>query len=88
MAESWDVPMFDVPKPYRRPAKPRKAESWRRYTAARRLTCDLCILDAHAGTVFIPMAQTHYVYTTADRVWNLCSTHGAQVKAGERRLPR
>lgn len=80
--------MFDVPKPYRRPPRPRKAESWRRYTAAKRLTCDLCILDAHAGTVFIPMAQTHLVYTTADRVWNLCSTHAAQVKAGERRLPR
>jgi hypothetical protein len=87
--ELWDVPLFeDIPKPYRRPAKAKKAESWRLYSSRRRLTCDLCILDAHAGTVFVPMAHTHHVYTTAERVWNLCVTHGAQVKTGERKLPR
>lgn len=88
MPEPWDVPLFDTPKPYRPPAKPKKAESWRLYTSRKRLTCDLCILDAHAGTVFVPMAHTHHVYVTAERVWNLCSTHGAQVKTGERKLPR
>lgn len=79
--------MFEVPKPYRRPKKPTKAESWRLYTSRKRLTCDLCIIDTHAGTATIPMTQTHHVYTTPDRVWNLCVTHGAQIKTGARRLP-
>jgi len=88
MPETWDEPLFaDVPKPYRPPKKAAKAESWRLYTSSKRLTCDLCIIDTHAGVAFIPMAQTHHVYTTEDRVWNLCVTHGAQVKTGERRLP-
>jgi hypothetical protein len=88
MPEDYDEPLFTIPKPYRRPRKPKKAESWRIYGGRRRLTCDLCMLDAYAGTVFIPMASAHYVYTTVDRRWNLCVTHGAQIKTGERRLPR
>jgi len=89
MPETWDVPLFDsTPKPYRRPKPPKKVTSWRRYTAKKRLSCDLCILDVHAGVAFFPMANTHYVYTTPDRVWNLCSEHGSQVKTGERKLPR
>jgi hypothetical protein len=88
MPESWDVPLFDdVPKPYRRPKPAKKPDSWRRYTAAKRLSCDLCILDVHMGIATIPMAPAHHVYTTGERVWNLCVTHGSQVKTGARKLP-
>jgi hypothetical protein len=82
--------MFDIPKVYRaptrKPADP-MVSRWAKFPGGRH-TCDLCILNIHDGITDTPLGKAKHSLTRGERRWLLCSIHAAQVRNGERTLPR
>lgn len=82
------IPMFDVPKRYRRPKAPPKSDSWRQHSG-KRVSCDVCILDLHNGTPdgVLDGARNRLVRLNGD-VWYICARHTSDVQSGKRVLPK
>lgn len=79
--------MFEVPKPWKRPARPPKSDSWRQHKG-QRVSCDVCILDLHSGTPdgVLEAARNRLVRLNGD-VWYICSRHTSDIQNGKRVLP-
>ncbi len=79
--------MFPIPDVYR----PKKASPdpnlirWTKHSG-KRISCDICILNIHAGVREYGLTTATKVATKGDRKHHLCSRHAAQVKQGERKL--
>jgi hypothetical protein len=90
MAERIEVPgqieMFPVPKPYRRPKRQQRGESWQKYRG-KALSCDMCVTDLYQGIPDGPLEHAKVRWLREDgRAHMLCPRHEQAIKRGDRKI--